>query len=75
MKWHTFLGIVISCSVSAFFGFLSFMAYSVNELNTKLSVIIERVTVHDRQFDSTDKKFENYDRRFERMESRLSHEK
>jgi len=49
MKFQAFLGVLISCSVSAFFGFLGFLAYSVNEVNLKLSVIIERVAVHERQ--------------------------
>jgi hypothetical protein len=52
MKFQSFLGMLISASLSMFFGFLGFLAYSINEVNLKLSVIIERVAVHSKQIES-----------------------
>jgi hypothetical protein len=63
MKFHSFLGMLISCSVSMFFGFLGFLAYSVNEVNMKLSVIIERVAVHSKQIESLESRMTKNDQR------------
>jgi len=62
MKFQSFLGMLISCSVSMFFGFLGFLAYSVNEVNMKLSVIIERVGVHEKKIDSIESRMTNQKR-------------
>lgn len=52
MTFKSFLSVVVGATVSLFVSFLGFIAYSINELNVKLAVILERVTVHEKRIDA-----------------------
>jgi hypothetical protein len=70
MTFKSFLSVLIGAVVSVFVSFLGFIAYSINELNVKLAVILERVAVYEKRLDVQDKRFEQHDKRIYALEMR-----